>query len=96
MQTVPYPTRNCGIHHIRLQTLAADQYLNSHNQVAAQLHLDIYKNYDIKVEAKHWNQHNPERITENDKATILWDFQIITDRHVPCQQTRHSHAGEED
>ena len=27
------------------QTLAADKYLNRHNQVAAQLHLDICKHY---------------------------------------------------
>ena len=32
------------------QTLAADQYLNRHNQVAAQLHLDICRHYGIKVE----------------------------------------------
>ena len=23
---------------------------------------------------------------ENEKATILWDFPIITDRHVPCNK----------
>ena len=34
------------------QTLAADQYLNRHNQVAAQLHLDICRHYGIKVEAE--------------------------------------------
>ena len=36
------------------QTLTADQYLNRHNKVAAQLHLDICKHYNIKVEAQHW------------------------------------------
>ena len=34
------------------QTLAAEQYLNRHNQVAAQLHLDICRHYGIKVEAE--------------------------------------------
>ena len=33
------------------QTLAADQYLNRHNKIAAQLHLDICRHYGIKVEA---------------------------------------------
>ena len=42
------------------QTLAADQYLNRHNQVAAQLHLDICMHYGIKVEAECWYQHKPE------------------------------------
>ena len=32
------------------QTLAAEKYLNRHNQVAAQLHLDICKHYAIKVD----------------------------------------------
>ena len=66
------------------QTLAADQYLNSHNQVAAQLHLDICRHYGIKVEAECWYQHKPEQVMENEKATILGDSPIITDRHVPC------------
>ena len=35
------------------QSLAADQYLNRHNQVAAQLHLDICKHYNIAVEAQY-------------------------------------------
>ena len=42
------------------QTLAADQYLNRHNQVAAQLHPDICRHYGIKVEAECWYQHKPE------------------------------------
>ena len=42
------------------QTLAADQYLNRHNQVAAQSHLDICRHYGIKAEAECWYQHKPE------------------------------------
>ena len=66
------------------ETLAADQYLNRRNQVAAQLHLDICRHYGIKVEAECWYQHKPERVMENEKATIPWDSPIITDRHVAC------------
>ena len=68
------------------QTLAADQYLNRHNQVAAQLLLDICKHYGIKVEAEWWYQHKPEQMIENEKATILWDSPVMTDRHVPCNK----------
>ena len=64
------------------QPLAADQYLNRHNQVAAQLHLDICKHYNIKVEAQHWYQHKPEWIVENELATILWDSLVIIDRDI--------------
>ena len=65
------------------QTLAADQYLNRHNQVAAQIYLDICKHYGIKVDAKSWYEHKPNRVTENKEITILLDSQIITDRHIP-------------
>ena len=56
------PTQTETVEHIisGCQTLAADQYLNRHNQVAAQLHLDICKHYGIKVEAECWYQHKPE------------------------------------
>ena len=64
------------------QTLAADQYLNRHNHVAAQIHLDICKHYGIKVDAKSWYEHKPNRVTENEQVTILWDSQIITDRYI--------------
>ena len=62
-------TDRCRMCHTQVETvkhiisgcqLAADKYLNRHNQVAAQLHLDICKHYAIKVDAQHWYQHNPE------------------------------------
>ena len=67
-------------------TLAADQYLNRHKQLAAQLHLDICTHHGIKVEAECWYQHKPEQVMENEKTTILWDSPVITDRHVPCNK----------
>ena len=42
------------------QTLAADQCLNRHNQVAAPLYLVIWRHYGIEVEAECWYQHKPE------------------------------------
>ena len=68
------------------QSLAVDQYLNRHNQVAAQLHLDICKHYNIAVEAHYWYQHKSEWVVENELATILWDSPVITDRHIPCNK----------
>ena len=52
-ETVEYIISGC-------QILAGDQYLNRHNQVAVQLHLDICKHYGIKVEAESCYQHKPE------------------------------------
>ena len=61
------------------QTLASDKYLDRHNMAAAQLHLDICKHYNMQVSAKQWYEHKPERVMENAKVVVLWDFQICTD-----------------
>ena len=54
--------------------------------MAAELHLDICKHYGIDTQAKHWYEHKPDRVVENDDVTILWDSQIQTDRHIPCNK----------
>ena len=38
------------------------------------------------METECWYQHKPEQVMGNEKATILWDSPIITDRHVPCNK----------
>ena len=73
-QTAEHPS---GCH-----TLANDQDLNRHYQVAAQILLDICKHYGIKVHAKSWLDHKPNRVTENEQVTILQDSQMIKDRHI--------------
>ena len=35
------------------------------------------------MDAKSWYEHKPNRVTENEQVTILWDSQIITDKHIP-------------
>ena len=45
------------------KTLSADQYLNRHNQVAFQIHLDTCKHYGINVDAKYWYVYNPITVT---------------------------------
>ena len=50
MQDVSQPTRKYKSHHIRMSKTGGKKYHNRHIQVAVQLHLDIYKHYDIN-----WN-----------------------------------------
>lgn len=66
--------------------IAADMYLERHNKVAAELHLDVCKHYGIQTQAKNWYEHKPERVAENDDVTVLWDSQIHTDRHIPSNK----------
>ena len=65
--------------------MAADQYLQRH-KVAAELHLGICKHYGIDMQGKHWYQHKPDRVIDNEAVTILWDSPIQTDRHIPCNK----------
>ena len=73
-------------HHIWMPSTSSRSVLNRHNQVATQLHLNIYKHYNIKVEAQYWYQHKPEQVVENELATILLDSSVITDRHISCNK----------
>ena len=66
------------------QTLVAEKYLNRHNQVSAELYPDICKYHDVRVDGQYWYKHKLDRVIENDKVTVPWDSQIITDRHIPC------------
>ena len=67
------------------QTLAAYKYLNRHNQVAAQLYLDICKHYGIKVDAQYWYQYNPVQVMEMRKQPSCGTTRS-TDRHIPCNK----------
>ena len=58
--------------------LAADQYLERHNKVAAENSID--------TQGKHWYQHKPDRVIDNEAVTILRDSPIQTDRHIPCNK----------
>ena len=68
------------------QKLAAEMYLNWPNQEAAELKLDFCKYFNIKVDAELWYDNNPDKVIANDKVKVLWDFQITTDRHIPCNK----------
>ena len=65
------------------KSLAVEKYLNRHSQAVGQLHLNVCKYYHIKLDVQYWYEHKPDRLIENDKVTVLWDSQMITDRHIP-------------
>ena len=43
------------------------------------MHWKILSHYKIKTTNK-WYKNQPDTVTENEKATILWDMQVHTDR----------------
>ena len=63
--------------------LAKKKYMERHNNVARVVHWEICKQFGIPT-SQQWYRHRPEdqKVTENTKAKILWDFNIQTDNVI--------------
>ncbi len=84
--------RMCGsweetINHIvsGCPTLAKKEYIYRHDRVGTFIHWKLCQHYEIPTEDR-WYKHTPEKVTENDKATILWDMPIHTDREIKANR----------
>ena len=73
-ETIEHITSGCPI-------LAPTEYLHRHNRVAAYVHQNILKAYNIQSESN-WYDHQPKTVTENEEVTILWDMPITTDKQI--------------
>ncbi|KAJ8018646.1 hypothetical protein HOLleu_43265 [Holothuria leucospilota] len=67
------------------QKLAATEYLERHNKVAAALHLEICRHYGIPTAEQHPWLHRPETVNETDGVKILWDFEVRTDKVITAR-----------
>ena len=71
-------------HIIRMPNTRCRKYFNGHNQMAAQLYMEICNHYE-------W-MHNigintiQKWVTENDEVVVIRDSQITTDRDIPCNK----------
>ena len=72
-ETVQHITSGCKI-------LAGNKYTERHNQVAGMVHRNICIEYELETPASRWEV--PQRVVENKRAKILWDFPVQTDKHV--------------
>ena len=61
--------------------LAGTEYTQRHNHVASVVHRAICAEYDLQHNKDWWV--TPDSIVKNDRAKLLWDFPIQTDRHMP-------------
>ncbi|KAK7922439.1 hypothetical protein WMY93_009341 [Mugilogobius chulae] len=64
--------------------LAGKAYMERHNQVAGIVYRNICAEYGLETPSSKWE--TPPKVVENDRAKILWDFQIQTDRMVMANQ----------
>ena len=60
--------------------LVGTAYTERHNHVAGLVYRNLCAQYGIRQPEKWWEM--PDKVNENDRAKILWDFYIRTDKHV--------------
>jgi hypothetical protein len=62
--------------------LAQKYYLERHNSVAKVVHQALAKRYGLTETELPYYKCKPEQVLSNNKAKLLWDTPIITDRSV--------------
>ena len=65
--------------------LAQNQYKKRHDKGARAVHWNLCKKYQMPCSNK-WYEHQPQRVTENENANLLWDYVIRADRVIPAHQ----------
>ena len=61
--------------------IAQTDYKGRHDRVAAFLHWSLCKQYGF-ARAENWWTHRAEKVLENDRCKLLWDFAIRTDKVI--------------
>ena len=67
--------------------LAPTEYLNRHDRLGQYIHWCLCKNVCLPNE-RNWCEHKPPKVIENKNPTILWDFDIHTDRAIQTNRPR--------
>lgn len=65
--------------------LANTEYTIRHDRLGQYLHWNICKHYNIAT-PQHWYEHHPQTVTEGENVTILWDYNIHTDREIKANR----------
>ncbi|XP_051914448.1 uncharacterized protein LOC127596235 [Hippocampus zosterae] len=76
-ETIQHITAGCKM-------LAGKAYMERHNQVAGIVYRNNCAEYGLETPRSKWE--TPPKVVENDRAKILWDFQIQTDKMVMANQ----------
>ena len=63
---------------------AGTAYTERHNQVAGIVYRNICSKYGLDPPKSRWE--TPQKVVKNNRAKLLWDFQIQTDRKILANQ----------
>ena len=64
---------------------APPEYLNRHDRLGQYIHCCLCKNFCLP-HGRVWWEHKPPKVIENKNVTILWDFDIHTDRAIQANR----------
>ena len=64
---------------------ANTEYIQRQDKAAGHLHWRICKHYKLPAAGK-WYEHKPEKVTENETATVLWDMPLNTDKEIKANR----------
>ena len=65
--------------------LSQAEYKSRHDNVAAAIHWSMCRKYQIECKDK-WYEHRAEKVAENDKVKLLWDFHMQTDHVIEARR----------
>jgi hypothetical protein len=76
-ETVEHTILACSI-------LAKEQYIQRHDSVCGQLHINICKETGVKLDNEHWYKNAPKLVKSPEgKITILWNPQVQNRQNIP-------------
>ena len=67
------------------QKLAQTEYKKRHDKVAQLVHWNLCRKYGLH-HSRNWYNHVAEKVSENERAKILWDFSIQTDHVIQARR----------
>ena len=65
--------------------LAPKEYMDRHDKIGQYIHWKLCQHYNFPC-AEQWYNHHPEKVVQDKDITILWDFEIHTDRHIKANR----------
>lgn len=77
-ETVDHLVSSCG-------KIAQTEYKGRHDRVAASLHWSLCKHFGF-AHAEKWYEHRAEKVIENEKCKLLWDFDVKTDKVISARR----------
>ena len=65
--------------------LAPTEYLHRHDRLGHYIYWCLCKIFCLPHE-RNWGEYKPSKVIENKNATVLWDFDIHTDRTIQANR----------